>query len=84
MYYDAGVMFNFESKTTGIKNLMFDSVIRDIKIPLPPDKLLSEYQNRVSLFYDKIQDIFIESAELAELRDFLLPMLMNGQVKIEG
>ena len=84
MYYDAGVMFNFESKTTGIKNLMFDSVIRDIKIPLPPDELLSEYQKRVSLLYDKTQDIFMESAELAELRDFLLPLLMNGQVKVGG
>lgn len=84
MYYDAGVMFNFESKTTGIKNLMFDSVVRDIKVPTPPDPLLREYQQTVSLYYDKTQESFMESSELASLRDFLLPMLMNGQVQVLG
>lgn len=82
MYYDAGVMFNFEGKTTGIKNLMFDSVVRDIKVPTPPDSLLREYQQMTSMYYDKTQESFIESSELASLRDFLLPMLMNGQVKL--
>ena len=82
MYYDAGTMFNLESKTTGIKNLMFDAVIRDIKVPVPPKTLLKKYQDITSMYYNKTQECFVESLELAELRDFLLPMLMNGQVKI--
>lgn len=30
------------------------------------------------------EDINMENAEFASLRDFLLPMLMNGQVKVGG
>ena len=82
MYYDAGLMFNFEGKTTGIKNLLFESFVKDIKMPLPPETLLLKYQMIVSVYYDKIQECFMESSSLAELRDFLLPMLMNGQVKV--
>ena len=80
--YDAGVMFNYESKTTGIKNLMFDEFITWIRVPAPSDELLKKYQEMCSQYYDKIQEEFIESAQLASLRDFLLPMLMNGQVKV--
>lgn len=81
-FYNAGAMFNFESKTTGIKNLMFDEFIKSIHVPVPSQTLLKKYQNQCALYYDKIQSCFIESQKLAELRDFLLPMLMNGQVKV--
>lgn len=81
--YDAGIMFNYEGKTTGLKNLMFDEFVSWIKVPVPSKELLKEYQKRCSMFYDKIQDSFIESTQLASLRDFLLPMLMNGQVKVK-
>ena len=32
----------------------------------------------------KLQTGSIENRQLAELRDWLLPMLMNGQVTVEG
>ena len=83
-FYDAGVMFNYESKTTGIKNLMFDEFITWVRVPAPSDELLKKYQEVCSQYYDKIQEEFIESTQLASLRDFLLPMLMNGQVKIKN
>ena len=81
-YYDAGAMFNFESKTTGIKNLMFDEFINWIHVPTPPDSIMEKYKEISTRHYDKIQDLFLESTELASLRDLLLPMLMNGQVKV--
>lgn len=79
-YYDNGIMFNFESKTTGIKNLMFDDFCESIKVPVPYLELLQDYQNKVSAFYNLIQRSLNENSDLASLRDFLLPMLMNGQV----
>ncbi|WP_293691594.1 restriction endonuclease subunit S [uncultured Phascolarctobacterium sp.] len=79
-YYDNGIMFNFESKTTGIKNLMFDDFCESIKVPVPCLELLQDYQNKVSAFYNLIQRSLNENSDLASLRDFLLPMLMNGQV----
>ncbi len=82
LLYDAGVMFNYESKTTGIKNLMFDEFVNWTNVVVPSDDLLNRYQDICDDLYGKIQESFIESAELASLRDFLLPMLMNGQVQV--
>lgn len=79
-YYDNGAMFNYESKTTGIKNLMFDDFIDNIYVAYPNEELLEVFQNKCTLFYEKIQKNLLENQELASLRDFLLPMLMNGQV----
>lgn len=81
-HYDAGVMFNFESKTTGLKNLMFDDFTSSVKVPCPPSCLMRQYQLVASDFYDLVQAGLKESASLAVLRDFLLPLLMNGQVTI--
>lgn len=82
--YDAGNMFNYESKTTGIKNLMFEEFITWIRVPVPTEKLLKQYQEYCAGWYDKIQEGFIESAQLASLRDFLLPMLINGQIRVKA
>ena len=81
--YDNGAMFNYESKTTGIKNLMFDEFVTWNKVPEPNRELALLYQKESDLYYGKIQSLLIENQELASLRDFLLPMLMNGQVTIE-
>ena len=83
MLYDMGIMFNYEGKTTGIKNLMFEDFIQTILLPYPPEKILKEYQSVAGVNYTMIQNIFSESAELASLRDFLLPLLMNGQVVVK-
>ncbi|MBF0111764.1 MAG: restriction endonuclease subunit S, partial [Desulfamplus sp.] len=49
---------------------------------LPPDKLLSKFEKTVSQFF-KIETINTKQNHyLSSLRDFLLPMLMNGQVKV--
>ena len=61
---------------------MFDEFITWVRVPTPSDELLKKYQEVCSQYYDKIQEEFIESTHLASLRDFLLPMLMNGQVKV--
>lgn len=46
-----------------------------------PNKNLLEKFNRLMLnLYGKISDIYKENERLASLRDFLLPLLMNGQV----
>lgn len=81
-HYDADIMFNFESKTTGLKNLMFDDFTSSVRVPHPPTRLMRKYQLVASGLYDLVQTSFKESASLAALRDFLLPLLMNGQVTI--
>lgn len=80
--YDAGNMFNYESKTTGLKNLMFDEFVDSVFIAMPPMSLLESFHEKVSMLYERAQLAQRDSAELAALRDWLLPMLMNGQVQV--
>ncbi|MHA8076860.1 restriction endonuclease subunit S [Aquirufa sp. TARAVU-A1A] len=49
----------------------------------PPEKILSEFN---SIIQPKIEKMILniqENQKLIELRDWLIPMLMNGQVKIQ-
>jgi type I restriction enzyme, S subunit len=80
--YDNGVFFGFEGKTSGIKNLLFDSLVSHYQIPFPDKNLLVQFQETVSLFEKQKQTNLKQNQELAALRDWLLPMLMNGQVKV--
>lgn len=81
--YSSGVFFNFESKTTGIKNLMLDPVLTDLGVVIPPVFYREKFYKLVAPFYSKIQKIKSENQQLFSLKVYLLPLLMNGQVKIE-
>lgn len=52
------------------------------KIPLPPKSLLDRYSEFRKNINQKISLLIKENKELSELRDWLLPMLMNGQVTV--
>ena len=78
--YINNVFFNYESKTTGIKNLLFDIMCEKYPICKPPIQIIKLYNQQVTPYFNKIQQNIIENQELISLRDFLLPLLMNGQV----
>ena len=78
--YDSGVFFKYEGKTTGIKNLLFEMLCRDYPIIIPDADVIKKYNNEIEKLFDAIQENLLENAELSSLRDFLLPLLMNGQV----
>ena len=57
------------------------------KLVIVPDKKISlKFANKADVIYKKIRNNIFENQELTQLRDWLLPMLMNGQVykRIEG
>lgn len=62
----------------------FGSITKDdlfsLKIIIPNKNLLSSYQEIASPLFEKQNSIQYENQHLASLRDWLLPMLMNGQV----
>lgn len=78
--YDSGVLYKYEGKTTGIKNLLFEMFCRDYPIIIPNTNVIKKYNNKMENLFDVIQKNLLENAELSSLRDFLLPLLMNGQV----
>ncbi len=78
--YESNAFFNFEGKTTGLKNLLFDMAVSSIKLACPPADIVRKYQVVTQRNFSKIQSLADENRHLTALRDFLLPLLMNGQV----
>lgn len=80
--YDAGVLFGWEGKTSGIKNLLFEPFVTNYKVAKPPKKLIELFYKKVKPIHAQIQKNLQQNQKLEELRDWLLPMLMNGQVTV--
>jgi type I restriction enzyme, S subunit len=80
--YDNGVFFGYEGKTSGIKNLLLDSFISSYYTVVPDEKIVEQFYNIMGNIQEKKQTALAENQELTKLRDWLLPMLMNGQVKV--
>ena len=53
-----------------------------LQIPSPPDPLLGEFHAATAASFDLIEKNESQNQQLTELRDWLLPMLMNGQVTV--
>ncbi|WP_236979599.1 restriction endonuclease subunit S [Membranihabitans maritimus] len=83
LLYDNGVLFSWEGKTSGIKNLLFKSFVKNYLIPIPPLEIREKYQKIIETNYRTTQINLAENQHLASLRDWLLPMLMNGQVSVD-
>lgn len=50
----------------------------------PPKKIDDEFSNKLKPIINKTLELKSETQKLKELRDFLLPMLMNGQISIRN
>lgn len=68
---------------TNILGLDFKG-FEDYLMPLPPMRLLQKFATTIKNIESEKSLIITENIELTSLRDFLLPMLMNGQVKVKG
>jgi type I restriction enzyme S subunit len=66
---------------TNIKNLTNDH-IKDCQIANPDGITSKLFEDKVSACYEKIANNTKENLQLAQLRDWLLPLLMNGQVTV--
>ncbi len=57
--------------------------LKFIKIVIPTENILSNFKQETNQIYKRMDLIRRENQKLVELRDWLLPMLMNGQVKVK-
>ena len=57
--------------------------LKQAKIVVPPIDLISKLDAKLQPIMLKQQMLENQNQELTQLRDWLLPMLMNGQVKVE-
>ncbi len=83
------VKFLFES----IKNLVFENSgsvqqqltvpqVSELKLVFPPNDIIKKYDSFTRSSIDTIEINKEQNQKLSELRDWLLPMLMNGQVTV--
>jgi type I restriction enzyme S subunit len=83
-----GTMINFKQifDRRNIDGTTFGSITKDdlfsLKVVRPSKEILKQYQETINPAFEKQNKIELENQQLAELRDWLLPMLMNGQVKV--
>jgi type I restriction enzyme S subunit len=82
LFYDNGIMFNFEGKTSGIKNLLLDMILGTYWY-FPPSNINNRFCDIIKKNLKLIDSNKTEIENLKSLRDSLLPMLMNGQVTVE-
>lgn len=69
--------------TGSTQKAIINEAISNIPLVIPSDTILKMYYDKVYSIYKKIYINQRENLELANLRDWLLPMLMNGQVSVK-
>lgn len=70
-----------EARKTTMGHITTDH-LEQSKIPLPPEFLIKQFKEKVYPIHLKIGQTKQENRELTKLRDWLLPMLMNGQATV--
>lgn len=71
-----------EARKTTMGHITTDH-IRQSRIVIPPVDLLKQFSTIVFPIHEKIGQCNIENSKMTSLRDWLLPMLMNGQAIID-
>lgn len=76
------MLMSNQSAGTIMKNIS-QTTLSEIRIAIPNKEIQKVFSNQVRSLLDVIKNNLKQNQELTQLRDWLLPMLMNGQVKVE-
>jgi len=68
--------------TGSARDNLSQDLIKKLNVLCPVHDLLEEFHKTVSPLYEKYHINLKQNLELARLRDWLLPLLMNGQVTV--
>ena len=74
----------FDIQTGSAQPHIYPKHIAELSISDVDDAKVKSYTSQVAPLFAKIGANIRENNELKQLRDWLLPMLMNGQATIEG
>ena len=85
LYYLVNAIKDYFKYSNGAKSgNIFDNMNKEdfasIKIIYPTEDVLEKFKEKVDPIYSKIRSCILENEELIKLRDYLLPLLMNGQI----
>ena len=70
------------SKGSTMPYAIWDGGLGDLKIIIPSQKILNDFNTSLLPCIKKIQNSYFENLRLAQLRDALLPKLMSGEIDV--
>ena len=79
---DATYRYLYNACMASTRASLNEEILGNLDIVIPDDYVLERYQGVMEKYIRMVLDLNDEDKELSSLRDWLLPMLMNGQVKI--
>lgn len=87
LYYLYCYLKNYFNNTANIKQgNIFDNLSKDefsnIDIKIINDERLNEFNKYVEPLFKRIKEVYLETNKLRNIREKLLPLLMNGQIKL--
>ena len=57
--------------------------MESFKVIIPPLDIIEKYNHKVCSIFDEQLKLLKENDELTKVRDYLLPLLMNGQIEVK-
>lgn len=60
--------------------MSFCDLARIHEFAIPEESILKQFEKKIAPILMSVKNNSVESEKLSSLRDFLLPMLMNGQI----
>lgn len=79
--YGEGKMWGYQNQSTGISNFQTKTFLASELLAVPNEKLLAEFEKTISNFDRK--KYTGQTATLAALRDYLLPKLISGEIRLD-
>ena len=81
--YNQNELFNLENGSSGIKNLDYKALLYELSYPMPNDKQqIMDFNNKVRVYFKKINRNKQQIQTLIHTRDGLLPRLMSNELTI--
>ncbi|HEB9355005.1 TPA: restriction endonuclease subunit S [Campylobacter coli] len=81
--YGNDEFFAFENGSSGIKNLDYKTLLNNTDCLKPDDEIFS-FHKKVVLYFNKINKNKQQIQTLENMRDILIPKLLNGEIKINN
>lgn len=75
--YHRDVFFHYEGKTSGLKNLLLNNMLKRVKFVSPSLELLKRFEEETGVLWDKIFSLGHENELLEETRDLLIKKLIK-------
>lgn len=73
-----------KSKALGsVQKYINTNVINEIRVPIFENKIMEDFSNIVNPIFEFMESNILENKNLEQLRDTLLPKLMNGEINLD-